>query len=143
VLLAKELSLPVLNVLGLTRPARAGLEHTTYRLLSESTTTRLRHQRNSMFSPNSFLFRRFVTLSIPCVLPLARIRARYLPITGFTQLCGRLFQVLNRSLSSSTRLYGWGSCLALQSYLVSYNWPLIRFACLTNVWRAVRFLSRG
>jgi hypothetical protein len=31
-----------LNVLGLTRPAQAGLELTTYRLLSESTTTRLR-----------------------------------------------------------------------------------------------------
>jgi hypothetical protein len=41
-LLAKEQSLPILNVLGLTRPARAGLELTTYRLLSESTTTRLR-----------------------------------------------------------------------------------------------------
>jgi hypothetical protein len=41
-LLAKEQSLPILNVLSLTRPARAGLELTTYRLLSESTTTRLR-----------------------------------------------------------------------------------------------------
>jgi hypothetical protein len=40
--LAKEQSLPILNVLGLTRPARAGLELMTYRLLSESTTTRLR-----------------------------------------------------------------------------------------------------
>jgi hypothetical protein len=35
------ISLPNLNVLGLTRPAQAGLELTTYRLLSESTTTRL------------------------------------------------------------------------------------------------------
>jgi hypothetical protein len=42
VLLAKEQSLPILNVFGLTRPARAGLELTTYRLLSETTTTRLR-----------------------------------------------------------------------------------------------------
>jgi hypothetical protein len=42
VLLAKEQSLSILNVLGLTRPARAGLELTTYQLLSESTTTRLR-----------------------------------------------------------------------------------------------------
>jgi hypothetical protein len=42
VLLAKEQSLPILNVLGLLRPARAGLKLTTYRLLSESTTTRLR-----------------------------------------------------------------------------------------------------
>jgi hypothetical protein len=41
-LLAKEQSLPILNVLGLTRPAPAGLEFTIYRLLSESTTTRLR-----------------------------------------------------------------------------------------------------
>jgi hypothetical protein len=43
VLLVKEQSLPILNVLGLTRPAQAGFELTTYRLLSESTTTRLRH----------------------------------------------------------------------------------------------------
>jgi hypothetical protein len=42
VLLAKEQSLPILNVLSLTWQARAGLELTTYRLLSESTTTRLR-----------------------------------------------------------------------------------------------------
>jgi hypothetical protein len=32
----------MLNVLGLTQPARAGLELTTYRLLSKSTTPRLR-----------------------------------------------------------------------------------------------------
>jgi hypothetical protein len=42
VLLTKEQSLPFLNVLGLTRSAWAGLEITTSRLLSESTTTRLR-----------------------------------------------------------------------------------------------------
>jgi hypothetical protein len=42
VLLAKKQSLPILNVLGLTQPARTGLELTNYRLLSESTTTRLR-----------------------------------------------------------------------------------------------------
>jgi hypothetical protein len=42
VLLAKEQSLPILKVLGLTRPTRVGLELKTYRLLSESTTTRLR-----------------------------------------------------------------------------------------------------
>jgi hypothetical protein len=41
-LLATEQSLPILNVFGLTRPARAGLELTSYRLLSESITTRLR-----------------------------------------------------------------------------------------------------
>jgi hypothetical protein len=40
-LLAKEQSLPILNILGLTRPARAGLELMTYPLLSENTTTRL------------------------------------------------------------------------------------------------------
>jgi hypothetical protein len=44
VLLAKEQSLPILNVLGLMRPARAGFELTTYRLLRESTTTRLRNR---------------------------------------------------------------------------------------------------
>jgi hypothetical protein len=42
VFLAKEQSLPILNVLCLTQLVRAGLELTTYRLLSESTTTRLR-----------------------------------------------------------------------------------------------------
>jgi hypothetical protein len=42
VLLAKEQSLPISNVLGLTRPAQARLKLTTSRLLSESTTTRLR-----------------------------------------------------------------------------------------------------
>jgi hypothetical protein len=47
VLLAKKQSLPILNVLGLTRPARAGLELTTYRLLSENTTTRLRQPVSS------------------------------------------------------------------------------------------------
>jgi hypothetical protein len=41
VLLAKKQSLPILNVLGLTRPVRMGLKLTTSRLLSESTTTRL------------------------------------------------------------------------------------------------------
>jgi hypothetical protein len=44
-----------LNVLGLTRPARPGLELTIYRLLSGSTTTRLRQPNNSIiikiFSP--------------------------------------------------------------------------------------------
>jgi hypothetical protein len=42
VLLAKEQSLPILNVLGLTRPVRAGFELMTYCLLREDTTTRLR-----------------------------------------------------------------------------------------------------
>jgi hypothetical protein len=41
VLLAKEKSLPILNVLGLTRPARAGLELTTTRMLIKSTPTRI------------------------------------------------------------------------------------------------------
>jgi hypothetical protein len=39
VLLTKEQSLPILNVLSLTRPARAKLKLTTSRMLSESTTT--------------------------------------------------------------------------------------------------------
>jgi hypothetical protein len=47
VLLANEQSLPILNVLGLTWPARAGLELTTYRFLSESITTRLRQVQMS------------------------------------------------------------------------------------------------
>jgi hypothetical protein len=59
--------------------------------------------------------------------------------------------VLNRSLSSSSSLYGWESCLALLSYLVPYMFnkviygycPLLCIACLANVWRAVRFLSRS
>ena len=51
VLLAKEQSLPILNVLGLTRPARAGLELTTYCLLSESTTTRLRQPMTLICNP--------------------------------------------------------------------------------------------
>jgi hypothetical protein len=42
VLLAKEQSLPILNVLGLTRPTWVGLKLTTFCLISESTTTRLR-----------------------------------------------------------------------------------------------------
>jgi hypothetical protein len=41
VLLAREQSLPILNVLGLTQPAQVGLELTTSRSLSESTTTKL------------------------------------------------------------------------------------------------------
>jgi hypothetical protein len=43
VLYAKEQSLLILNVLSFTRLARAGLELTTSHLLSEGTTTRLRH----------------------------------------------------------------------------------------------------
>jgi hypothetical protein len=42
VLLAKKQSVPILNALSLTRPALAGLELKTSRLLSESTATRLR-----------------------------------------------------------------------------------------------------
>jgi hypothetical protein len=43
-LLAREQSLPILNVLGLTRPVRERLELKTSRMLSEeSTTTRLPH----------------------------------------------------------------------------------------------------
>jgi hypothetical protein len=41
VLLAKEQSLPILNVLCLTTPAPAGLELTPSWMVSESTTTRL------------------------------------------------------------------------------------------------------
>jgi hypothetical protein len=44
VLLAKEQYLPILNIIGLTRPARAELQHIASRMLSESsqsTTTRL------------------------------------------------------------------------------------------------------
>jgi hypothetical protein len=40
-LLTNEQSLPILNVLRLTRPAQTGLELMTYRLLSERTTTGL------------------------------------------------------------------------------------------------------
>jgi hypothetical protein len=40
VLLVKQ-SLPILDVFGLTQPARMGLEHANFRMLSESTTTRL------------------------------------------------------------------------------------------------------
>jgi hypothetical protein len=50
ILLAKEQSLPILNVLGLTRPARAGLELTTFRLLSESTITRLQQPVHPVIS---------------------------------------------------------------------------------------------
>jgi hypothetical protein len=49
VLFAKEQSLPILIVLGFTRPARAGLELTTICLLSESTTTRLRQPVKILF----------------------------------------------------------------------------------------------
>ena len=55
VFLAKKQSLPILNVLGLTRPARAGLELTTSRLLSESTTTRLQQRFQVMTSDCCFL----------------------------------------------------------------------------------------
>jgi hypothetical protein len=48
-LLAKEQSLPILNVLGLTQPALAGLELPTYRLLSESTATWLRQPVKYMY----------------------------------------------------------------------------------------------
>jgi hypothetical protein len=44
VLLAKEQSLSILNVLGLTRPTQAGLELMTCRLLSESASTRLQQR---------------------------------------------------------------------------------------------------
>jgi hypothetical protein len=40
VLLVKEQSLPIFNVLGLTRPVPAGLELTTSQMLIESTTTK-------------------------------------------------------------------------------------------------------
>ena len=43
-LLAKEQSLPILNVMGFMRPSRAGLKLMTSRMLSESTTTRLTQQ---------------------------------------------------------------------------------------------------
>jgi hypothetical protein len=39
--LAKKQLLPILNVLGLTRPAQAGLEFRTSSMISESTITRL------------------------------------------------------------------------------------------------------
>jgi hypothetical protein len=57
VLLAKEQSLPILNVLGLTRPARFGLELTTSWMISESTTTRL---------PQLVIFERPVILTAKC-----------------------------------------------------------------------------
>jgi hypothetical protein len=49
VLLAKEQWLPILNVLGLTRAVRAGLQFTTYLVLSKSSTTRLRQPAGSYF----------------------------------------------------------------------------------------------
>jgi hypothetical protein len=47
ILLANEQSLPILDVLGLTRPAQAGLELMTYSLLSESTTLMLRQPKKN------------------------------------------------------------------------------------------------
>jgi hypothetical protein len=47
VLLAKEQSLPILNILGLTQQAWAGLELMTSRMLSENTTTRLPQLKTS------------------------------------------------------------------------------------------------
>jgi hypothetical protein len=65
VLLAKEQSLPFLNVLGLTRPARAGLELTTYRLLSKSTTTRLQQPVREWWNsfPSKLSFRTWTRAS--------------------------------------------------------------------------------
>jgi hypothetical protein len=62
VLLAKEQSLPILNVLGLTRPARAGLELTTYRLLSVNNTTRLRQP-----VPSAWLWKILVYIVKQCL----------------------------------------------------------------------------
>jgi hypothetical protein len=53
--LAKGQSLPILNVLGLTRPARAGLELTIYRLLSESTTSKLSIGMSTIESVHEFI----------------------------------------------------------------------------------------
>jgi hypothetical protein len=50
VLMAEEQFLPILNILGLTWPVHAGLELTTFRLLSESTPTRLRSRYIIHFS---------------------------------------------------------------------------------------------
>jgi hypothetical protein len=63
VLLAKKQSLPILNVLGFTRPAQAGLELKTYRLLSESTTTRLR-QPDDIFSLDLLSFMRLASFIV-------------------------------------------------------------------------------
>jgi hypothetical protein len=56
VILAKEQSLPILNVLDLTRLARAGLKLTTSRMLSESTTTRLRKMSDRIKRMIDYLF---------------------------------------------------------------------------------------
>jgi hypothetical protein len=53
VLLAKERSLPILNVLGFTRSTRAGLELKTSQMLSESTTTTL--LQPVPWEPNAFV----------------------------------------------------------------------------------------
>ena len=50
----EAITIPILNVIGLTRPARAVLELTNSRLLSESTTTRLQ-QRQVIYSLLQYL----------------------------------------------------------------------------------------
>ena len=57
--------------------------------------------------------------------------------------------MLNRSLSGSTRLYGWGSCLTLFSYLapnmlnkVTYGFWLCKFCqCVTWCWVSITKMS--
>jgi hypothetical protein len=76
-LLAKKQSLPILNVLDLTRLARAGLELMIFHLLSESTTTRLHlcamgtlgEKDNTLEPRNNHIYRQ-TDISIPVYPPL-------------------------------------------------------------------------
>jgi hypothetical protein len=70
VLLTKEQSLPISNVLGLTRPVlRAGLELTISRMLSESTTTRL---QQPVHFCNNLPFEEDLTFFFYIISPLKR-----------------------------------------------------------------------
>ena len=57
--------------------------------------------------------------------------------------------MLNRSLSGSTRLYDWGSCLTLLSYLAPYMfnkvmhgfWLCMSCQCVTCFWVSIKKIS--
>jgi hypothetical protein len=116
--LTKEQSLPILNVLGLTRPARAGLELTTFRLLSESTTTRL---RQSVFHNTScfalwFFFKYahfFIGLSKEQSLPILNVLGLTRPARAGLELT--TFRLLSESTTTRLRqpVFHNTSCFAL------------------------------
>jgi hypothetical protein len=93
VLLAKEQSLPILNVLGLTRPARAGLELSTYRLLSESTTTKLR-QLVPLFGDEFIIC--YIQMYIECLSVVNTLSLSYIcsfyPIVNITDYYTPVFR---------------------------------------------------